>query len=308
MRATLLVLNEELIRLKASGVDMVNVSDESIRVLRSLVGGSPNSGASVPSAVSEPATANPSRPVAGSPETRQPPRAAPVKAEPQLPPPPEVALPSGTKQDQWDALVEIVQGDPVCRKSVRPGKQIVVGVGDLDSEVFFCGEAPGAEEEVAGEPFVSPAGQLLDKMIAATELKRESIYIGNIMNWRPQIPTEDGHEQMGNRPPTAEEMAYCLPYLKAQLEIVKPKVIVALGASAAKGLLGADRFKALGEIRGQWQEFAGVPVMVTYHPSYILRNQSHRSKRAIWEDLLHVMEKLELPISDKQRNFFLSRS
>ena len=239
---------------------------------------------------------------------RKPTPPAPVKAEPKLPPPPEVVLPSGSKQEQWDALVQLVQEDPVCQTSIRPGKKIVVGVGDLESEVFFCGEAPGAEEEVKGEPFVGPAGQLLDKMMAATGMQRESIYIGNIMNWRPRIPTEEGHEQLGNRPPTAEEMAYCLPYLKAQLEIVKPKVIVALGASAAKGLLGADRFKALGEIRGQWQEFSGVPVMVTYHPSYILRNQSHRSKRAIWEDLLLVMEKLELPISDKQRNYFLSRS
>lgn len=308
MRATLLVLNEELIRLKASGVDRVNVSDESIRMLRALVGESSNAESVTPPAVSEPATASPSRQAARPPATRKPPRAVPVKAEPKLPPPPEPMLPSGSKQEQWDALVQLVQGDPVCQKSVRPGKQIVMGGGNLESAVFFCGEAPGAEEEMKGEPFVGPAGQLLDKMIAATGLKRESIYIGNIMNWRPQIPTEDGQEQLGNRPPTAEEMAYCLPYLRAQLEIVKPKVIVALGASAAKGLLGADRFKALGEIRGQWQEFAGVPVMVTYHPSYILRNQSHRSKRAIWEDFLLVMEKLELSISDKQRNFFLSRS
>lgn len=307
MRATLLALNEELIRLKAAGVDRVNVSDESIRALRRLVGPSESSNPREEAAVAEPPV---SRHSDEPTEPARPPRrapAAPAKVEPKLPPPPEVTLPAGSKQEQWDALVKLVQEDPVCQKSVRANKQIVVGVGDLDSEVFFCGEAPGAEEEIKGEPFVGPAGLLLDKMIAATGLKRESIYIGNIMNWRPQIPTEDGQEQLGNRPPTAEEMAYCLPFLKAQLDIVKPKMIVALGASAAKGLLGQDRFKALGEIRGQWQEFAKTPVMVTYHPSYILRNQSHRSKRAIWEDFLRVMEKLELPISDKQRNYFLSR-
>ena len=127
------------------------------------------------------------------------------------------------------------------------------------------------------------------------------------MNWRPQLPTIDGVEQLGNRPPTAEEMAYCLPYLRAQLEIVQPDVIVALGSTAAKGLLGEDSFKTLGEIRGKWQEFGGKPVMVTYHPSYILRNQSNRSKRMIWDDLLQVMEKLGLPISEKQRGYFLSR-
>jgi uracil-DNA glycosylase len=310
MRATLLALNEELIRLKASGVENVNVSDESIRTLRALAGVTSGSGAPMESAASALPVSPPSdRPVRTAAVPRpQPAPVAPAKTQPKLPAPPEVKLPSGSKQEQWDALVKLVQDDPVCKKSVRPTKQIVVGVGDLASDVFFCGEAPGAEEEVEGEPFVGPAGLLLDKMIAATGLTRESIFIGNLMNWRPQIPTPDGQEQLGNRPPTAEEMAYCLPYLKAQLEIVKPKVIVALGASAAKGLLGADRFKALGEIRGQWQEFSGTPVMVTYHPSYILRNQSHRSKRAIWEDLLLVMEKLELPISDKQRGYFLSRA
>ena len=136
----------------------------------------------------------------------QPAPVAPAKTQPKLPAPPEVKLPSGSKQEQWDALVKLVQDDPVCKKSVRPTKQIVVGVGDLASDVFFCGEAPGAEEEVEGEPFVGPAGLLLDKMIAATGLTRESIFIGNLMNWRPQIPTPDGQEQLGNRPPTAEEI------------------------------------------------------------------------------------------------------
>lgn len=307
MRATLLALNEELIRLKAAGVENVSVSDESIRLLRALVGAPTTNSRSVavvePSVVAEPPS---SRAV----ERSQPPsRPAPPPAPPKstLPSPPMVELPEGTKQEKWDALVAMVKADAVCQKAIRPGKQIAVGVGDLEADVFLCGEAPGAEEEVKGEPFVGPAGQLLDKMILATGLSRETVYIGNIMNWRPQIPTEEGHEQIGNRPPTKEEINYCMPYLKAQLEIVKPKVIVALGASAAKGLLGQDRFKALGEIRGQWQDFAGTPVMVTYHPSYILRNQSHRSKRAIWEDLLHVMEKLELPISDKQRGYFLAR-
>ena len=109
------------------------------------------------------------------------------------------------------------------------------------------------------------------------------------------------------RPPTAEEMAYCMPHMKAQLEIVQPELIVALGATAAAGLLGAGSFKTLGEIRGRWQTFAGRPVMVTYHPSYLLRNNSNRAKRVVWEDLLKVMERAQLPISEKQRNFFLER-
>ncbi|MFT3870050.1 MAG: uracil-DNA glycosylase [Nibricoccus sp.] len=224
-----------------------------------------------------------------------------------FPPAPKVVLPAGDKKKRWNALLQMVLNDPVCKSHVRPGKKVVLGVGDLDARIFFCGEAPGAEEEEQGEPFVGPAGQLLTKMIQGMGLKRSDVYIGNIMNWRPQLPLSGGGAQIGNRPPTPDEMAYCLPYLKAQLEVVKPEIIVALGATAATGLFGAGSFKTLGEIRSKWKLFDEIPVMVTYHPSYILRNPTNRSKRAIWEDLLKVMERASLPISEKQRNFFLEK-
>jgi len=232
---------------------------------------------------------------------------APSQGGAAIPPAPTFTLPEGDKATRWAWLKERGENDPVCRAHVRPGKKVVLGVGTLDSKIFFCGEAPGADEEVQGEPFVGAAGQLLTKMIKAMGLDRGQVYIGNIMNWRPEMPTPPGLEQIGNRPPTPEEMAYCLPHLKAQLEIVQPELIVALGATAAAGLLGAGSFKALGEIRGRWQTFAGRPVMVTYHPSYLLRNNSNRAKRVVWEDLLKVMERAQLPISEKQRNFFLER-
>ena len=228
-------------------------------------------------------------------------------AAPKLPPPPVVSLPDGDKQTRWNALLEKVTSDPVCMRHVRPGKKVVLGVGDLNAKIFFCGEAPGAEEEMQGEPFVGPAGQLLTKMIQAMGLKRSDVYIGNIMNWRPDLPTPTGQSQIGNRAPTQEEIAYCLPYLRAQVEIVNPDVIVALGSTAAQGLFGYGSFKTLGEIRGRWKPFAEKPVMVTYHPSYILRNPTNRSKRAIWEDLLKVMERVALPVSDKQRAYFLDK-
>jgi DNA polymerase len=199
-------------------------------------------------------------------------------------------------------LLETVTSDVTCRANVRAGKKVVLGVGSLEAKIMFVGEAPGAEEEIQGEPFVGPAGQLLTKMIQAMGLKRSDVYIGNIMNWRPQMPTVEGRDQVGNRPPSEEEMRYCLPYLRAQIEVVNPELLVALGSTAAQGLLGFGSFKALGDIRGQWREFAGKPLMVTYHPSYILRNQSNRSKRMIWEDLLKVMERATLPISEKQRD------
>jgi DNA polymerase len=144
-------------------------------------------------------------------------------------------------------------------------------------------------------------------MIAATGLRREEVYIGNIMNWRPRLPLGSGGVQSGNRPPTPEEISYCLPYLRAQIEVVNPEMLVALGATAAQGLLGFGSFRALGELRGQWREFSDRPLMVTYHPSYILRNPTNRSKRLIWEDFLKVMERASLPITEKQRGHFLEK-
>jgi DNA polymerase len=155
--------------------------------------------------------------------------------------------------------------------------------------------------------FVGPAGQLLTKMIQGMGLKRGEVYIGNIMNWRPQLPTIEGREQTGNRPPTEAEMRYCLPYLKAQIEVVNPTLLVALGKTAAEGLMGFGTFKALGDVRSRWHEFAGKPLLVTYHPSYILREPTNRKKRMIWEDLLKVMERAELTISAKQQGYFLDK-
>ena len=126
--------------------------------------------------------------------------------------------------------------------------------------------------------------------------------IGNIMKWRPELPT-----LYGNRPPTPEEMSYCLPYLAAQLEIVRPRVIVALGLTAVNGLLGFDPDRRIGAMRGRQLEFRGIAVVATYHPSYLLRNASVRSKRAAWEDFLAMMEIAGLPVSERQRGYFLPR-
>jgi DNA polymerase len=234
--------------------------------------------------------------------------AAPAPALPPAPSVPDLLAPLAALPDaaaRWAALREVVRRDPQCLAHVRPGRQVVFGVGHPQARIFFVGEAPGAEEELQGEPFVGPAGQLLNRMIAGMGLQRSDIYIGNIMAWRPEMPAGPDGVQTGNRPPTAAEMAYCLPYLLAQIEIVRPAILVALGATAAQGLLGPGSFRALGEIRGRWRELGGVPLMVTYHPSYILRNPTNRQKRLIWEDLLQVMARAELPISERQRGFFL---
>jgi DNA polymerase len=163
-----------------------------------------------------------------------------------IPAPPVVNLPAGDKTTRWNALRDLVQNDAVCRTHVRPGKKVVLGVGNLEAKIMFVGEAPGAEEEVQGEPFVGPAGQLLTKMIQAMGLARGDVYIGNIMNWRPEMPVAGGGEQYGNRPPTEEEMSYCLPYLRAQIELVGPELLVALGTTAAQGLLGFGVVQGVG--------------------------------------------------------------
>lgn len=316
MRTALNALTDELRRLKATGQKAVSVSPESLARLQKAVAARRSTEGAVKS--SEPkfqpvAKESPTVPtIAAAPRPRIEPPVVPAMASPPpaastLPPPPAVTLPDGDKAARWAALLQLVTNDPVCRAHARPGKKVVLGVGNLDAQIMFVGEAPGAEEEIQGEPFVGPAGQLLTKMIGAMGLKRSDVYIGNIMNWRPDLPLSGSGMQVGNRPPTQEEMSYCLPFLRAQIEIVQPSLLVALGSTAAQGLLGFGTFKALGEVRGRWKDFSGKPLLVTYHPSYILRSQSNRSKRMIWEDLLKVMERAELPISEKQRGYFLEK-
>ncbi|MBL9194482.1 MAG: uracil-DNA glycosylase [Opitutaceae bacterium] len=301
MENILTALVSELRRLKSTGVKTVNLSPtalESLRRAMTQVGSSKRTAPIPRDSGAAAVTDRAERTVAVRVEVQKVAAAAMPEAKPLL-------VPAGSKSERMAWLTQRVVDDEVCRSRVRPGKKVVVGVGDLNARIFFCGEAPGAEEEVVGEPFVGPAGQLLNRMIQAMGLQRKEVYIGNIMNWRPELPTASGQEQVGNRPPTAEEMSYCLPFFRAQLEIVNPEVIVALGSTAAQGLFGMGSFKALGEIRGQWKLFGEKPVMVTYHPSYILRNASNRSKRAIWEDLLKVMERVGIPISERQRKYFL---
>lgn len=310
MRNALQAVTEELRRLKSAGVSTVAVSDDSIAALRRAVQARRTGAATPP--VTPTAGRKAEVPVSSA---ERPPAVVrpaalpvlPVVSAAKLPAAPVVALPAGDKPTRWEALRQLVLSDPTCQSNVRPGKKVVLGVGSLDAKIMFVGEAPGAEEEVQGEPFVGPAGQLLTKMIGGMGLGRAEVYIGNIMNWRPQMPVTAGREQIGNRPPTEDEMRYCLPYLRAQIEIVNPEVLVALGSTATQGLLGFGSFKALGDVRGRWHDFGGKPLMVTYHPSYILREPTNRKKRMIWEDLLKVMERAALPVSEKQRGYFLER-
>jgi uracil-DNA glycosylase len=185
-----------------------------------------------------------------------------------------------------------------CPQLSSTRQNVVFGVGNIDAEVMFVGEAPGADEDVQGEPFVGAAGQLLTRMINAMGLSRDKVYIANILKCRPDMPAGSS----GNRKPTPEEMQTCIPYLHAQIDLIQPKVLVALGGTALEGLL---KKSGIMKLRGTWHIYRDIPLMPTYHPAYLLRNQSNAEKRKVWEDLMAVMDKAGLPISDKQRGYFL---
>lgn len=186
-----------------------------------------------------------------------------------------------------------------CPALAAARKNVVFGVGDIFSPLMFVGEAPGADEDVQGEPFVGRAGQLLTKIIEAMAFSRQTVYIANILKCRPDTPGQAS----GNRKPRPDEMATCFPYLQAQINLIQPRVIVALGATAVEGLLGITT--GITRLRGQWQTFRGIPVMPTYHPAYLLRNMSLAERRKVWEDMLQVLERLGSPITERQRGFFL---
>ena len=171
----------------------------------------------------------------------------------------------------------------------------VPGEGNPNARIMFVGEAPGADEDAQGRPFVGRAGQLLDKIIEACGLKRSEVFIGNVLKCRPPE----------NRDPRAEEIISCLPYLQRQIEIINPEIIVALGAHAARTLLNTT--KSIGQLRGEFNEYypgIGKPpikLMATYHTAYLLRNYSQENRRRVWEDMKKILAELGLPIPESGR-------
>jgi DNA polymerase len=216
----------------------------------------------------------------------------------------ESDVPSGSpditrKAELLAAVGERVCGCTKCAHLACSRTQTVFGVGNPNADLMFIGEAPGADEDQQGEPFVGRAGQLLTRILKAMNFAREDVYIANILKCRPDMPAGS----FGNRPPTPNEMQTCRPYLVEQIDIIQPSVLVALGAVAVEGLLGTRA--AMRELRGRWHAYNSIPLMITYHPAYLLRNQAPSEKRKVWEDMLQVLERLERPISERQRNYFL---
>jgi DNA polymerase len=288
---------QHLEELKARGRRFVSVSAETFEALQQAPRKTvrPNTVAPAPVTVTPAATA----------------KIAPSKVKPVERPALELSLPGENAAAPAPALgpeakaaafAELRQRALACVKCAHLAssrKNVVFGVGDINAQLMFIGEAPGADEDEQGEPFVGKAGQLLTKIIQTMGLSRETVYIANILKCRPDTPGQSA----GNRKPTPEEMQTCIPYLHEQIDLIRPKVIVALGATAVEGLLG----KTIGitRLRGQWRTYRGIPLMPTYHPAYLLRNQALSEKRRVWEDMLQVMGKLGMPINERQQNYFL---
>ena len=211
---------------------------------------------------------------------RHPPRAAAAPPLPAAEPEPvaaEVSEEAAARAAELAALAASAAGCTRCRLSEGRSK-VVFGSGNPGADLMFIGEGPGAEEDRQGLPFVGPAGELLTRIIQAIEMRREDVYIANVVKCRPP----------GNRDPEPDEAAACRGFLEKQIELVRPRIIVALGKVAAQALLGND--SPIGRMRGQWFQVKGIPTMVTYHPAALLRNSA--LKRPTWEDMQQVRDRL----------------
>jgi DNA polymerase len=192
---------------------------------------------------------------------------------------PEIVAVAPAVPATWNELATAVAACRQCRLC-EARKQAVLGVGDIHADWLFVGEGPGAEEDQRGEPFVGQAGKLLDSMLAAIGLKRgENVYIANAVKCRPPE----------NRTPTPEETAACKPYLERQIELIKPKLIVALGRPAAQTLLQAE--VKIAAARGKLHDYRGIPLIVTYHPAYLLRTLQDKARA--WEDLCFMRRTMQ---------------
>ena len=182
--------------------------------------------------------------------------------------------PPAIRADSLDDLRESLNNCQLCPLCAQRN-HIVFGEGNPQARLMFIGEGPGYDEDISGRPFVGKAGQLLDKMIKAMRLSREEVYIANIVKCRPP----------GNRNPMPEEMEKCIPFLVKQIEIIRPQVIICLGATATKALLNTQN--GISRLRGRWCNYNNIPVMPTFHPAFLLRQES--AKRDAWHDLQQVM-------------------
>jgi DNA polymerase len=197
---------------------------------------------------------------------------------------PTTAMTPRQRTIELTMLAEKVSGCTRCKELAATRTQTVFGTGPLNPDICFIGEAPGADEDKQGEPFVGAAGKLLNKIIEACGLKREDVYIMNTIKCRPP----------GNRTPKPEEVENCREYFDRQLALVRPKYLVALGSTAAQNMLQTKA--SLGKLRGTFHEVNGIPMMATYHPAFLLPHRAPDKKKDVWEDMKMLLKKMGKPI------------
>jgi DNA polymerase len=328
MREQLDALVTELRRLRRDGVSRVSVSESSLDSLRTLVAsvktgsgaGSPPAAMAnkTPAAEKSPAApeiaresppAAPARPVEkiAIPIIEKPaleyvpvaakPAASKAPSVPPTPAPPAILLPAGDAPKRLAALREKLLADPVAASRLSPGKKLAGFDGAPDAPVLFLIHIPGPDDGIEGRVLAGAEGELYGKIVAAMGLPRTKIQTASLLPYRPEIAGTYDH-----REPTPDEVAYFLPYLRALIAEVKPRAIITLGGGAQDALFGKS--ETISKSRGNWREYEGIPVMPTYHISYLIRNNTNKSKRIVWEDMLAVMERLGLPVSEKQRGYF----
>lgn len=207
-----------------------------------------------------------------------------------------------TEKEKLDSLRELVLNWPPLRNMESLRDTPVFSSGSPRADIMMVTDAPGLYEEKQGVPLAGPSGQKLDAMLKAMGLSRADIYLTHLVKYRPSLP----RQLTNNRPPTDREIEISLPILREEIMLVRPKVVVALGAIAARGILQSGE-TPLSALRGTFHTAFDTPVRVTYNPSYLLRTEDISEKRKVWEDMLCVMEQAGLPISDKQRSHFLSK-
>jgi len=212
-----------------------------------------------------------------------------------------VVVGSGNEDEKIASLKQQAANWAPAKTTGSFRETLVFSAGNARADLMLVGDAPGFDEERLGEPFVGKAGQKLDAILKAMGTARDQVYISNIVKFRPKMP----NQTTNNRKPTAEELSVWLPFIREEVKVVAPKVIIALGKTAAQALLGVD--KPVEEMRGQFFKYEGVDLRVTYHPSYILNEGATPEKRMLWLDMLSVMERLQMPISEKQRGYFAKK-
>jgi len=289
-------LIEHLQAKQARGETHILLDDEARDGLRELF-------IKVRDGAAKPATPTPSAPAAETPPASS--TNAPITASPAPATPQAIPLLKVSGETREERLASLRQQAETWAPALSLGTlrdTMVFAAGNPRARLMLVGEAPGHQEERLGEPFVGPAGRKLDDILKAMGLSRAEVYISNIVKFRPSTP----RQTTNNRKPTPEEMASCLPFVLKEIEIVKPDCIIALGGTAAEGLLGLTG--SVGSMRERWHSLDGIPARVSYHPSYLLQSGSGNDiKRMVWEDMLAVMDKLGLPISEKQRGYFLPK-